>query len=82
MSLIHQIFLSLKNIHAAGYIYNDLKPDNLLLDYGSKNLDSIHLIDYGFATKFLDKKEKHVKSGLVDSFRGNFMTASAEHIDF
>ena len=54
----------------------------MLLDFRSKNLDSIHLVDYGFATKFIDKKGRHLKLKEVDSFRGNFTTASADQMDF
>ena len=57
----------LEQIHQAGYTYNDLKPDNILLGHGQdlpfdcstgncfQNL-SLHLIDFGFATRYLDKK--------------------------
>lgn len=51
-------------IHAAGFTYNDLKLDNLLIgfndtlpnDYTSKscfNNVQINLVDYGFSTRFI-----------------------------
>jgi serine/threonine protein kinase len=57
---------SLEATHKAGYIFNDLKLDNLMVGYGQK-IDktvneksvftgcSIHLVDFGFATKYKDK---------------------------
>jgi len=56
----------IEKIHAAGYTYNDLKLDNLLIgfkdklskNYTSDNIFenvSLHLIDYGFATRYIDK---------------------------
>lgn len=55
----------LEQIHNAGYVYNDLKLDNLLLDF-KQSLPArpsiyencfadvtINLVDYGFTTKYL-----------------------------
>jgi serine/threonine protein kinase len=56
----------LQSVHAAGYIYNDLKLDNLMTGYKDafspeKDLQdsSIHLVDFGFATRFTDKETKN-----------------------
>ena len=47
-----------ESVHMAGYTFNDLKLDNILMDFGSEpNLANenifkgieFHLIDYGFA---------------------------------
>ena len=57
---------SLETIHNAGYVYNDLKLDNILVDlraklpkaFTSKNAfekAEIHMIDFGYASKYLDK---------------------------
>ena len=43
---------------------------------------SIHLVDFGYASKYLDKDSKHIKEDVVDSFRGNLMFASASSLDF
>ena len=69
----HQIFRLglylldiIEQIHAAGYVFNDLKPDNVLLasnesldaakDHGQQLLNDfkIALIDFGYATKYID----------------------------
>ena len=39
-------------VHEAGYIYNDLKPDNIMIGTAdpSDNTSDIKLIDFGLAT--------------------------------
>lgn len=54
-----------EQIHRAGYVYNDLKLDNIMIQYGKKvNLQddscfkdvNICLIDFGFASQYIDKE--------------------------
>ena len=58
---------SLSLIHDAGYIYNDLKLDNLVvgdapeLSGSSHNLHKIRLIDYGMAKKYVDASGIHME---------------------
>ena len=78
----------IEKIHSAGYTYNDLKLDNLLIgfkdrlpsNYTSENVFenlSLHLIDYGFATRFVNKYTgEHIAKDQVDVFRGNMIFAS------
>ena len=61
-----QLINILEKIHRAGFVYNDLKLDNLLLDpdineeYLFTTEDNIfetvniNIIDFGFATPYLD----------------------------
>ena len=45
-----------QEIHSAGYTYNDLKLDNILVgDRHGQNLNEIRLCDFGFSEKFRDK---------------------------
>ena len=51
-----------QKVHYAGYVYNDLKPDNIMLAYGEKPpkqadwsvLEGIplHLVDFGFSSRY------------------------------
>lgn len=60
-----QIVDSLMYIHDTGYVHMDIKPENLLLKYNSKN-DQVYLIDFGVIEKCTtdselkpDKKKQH-----------------------
>ena len=73
-----QIVNILEKIHRAGFVYNDLKLDNILLDFNKmedddlKNIQitdaddifdamNLNIIDYGFATSYLDEStKKHI----------------------
>ena len=68
MAMLHNLEVT----HNAGYIYNDLKLDNLLVGFRepvkkpAPDRDvfkdcSIHLVDFGYASKFSDKKGNHIK---------------------
>lgn len=59
------ILSMLESIHLAGFTFNDLKLDNMLVGYQNKlpatvagesafTDASIHLVDFGFATRYLD----------------------------
>jgi serine/threonine protein kinase len=56
---------ALEQVHSAGFIYNDLKPDNIMFLYGQRfpadlsqgdwlKKAPISLIDFGFATRYLN----------------------------
>lgn len=60
INLIHL----LENFHNIGYIYNDLKLDNILVgdkDSSYESLSKITLIDFGLCTSYLDKDGNHVQ---------------------
>ena len=89
-----QLLDILETIHSAGYIYNDLKLDNILLGYHQKLPASctqgncfegteINLVDFGFATSYLDAQTgKHVSPAIENYFRGNLLFASKYHLHF
>lgn len=62
---------TLESTHKAGYVFNDLKLDNLMVGYGNRPSKTvteqsafkectIHLVDFGYATKYKDKKGSHI----------------------
>ena len=85
----------MEQIHRAGFVFNDLKLDNILLDFNSdedvlqtteENIFESHnvtMIDFGFATQYLDEDtEQHIKKKRVDAFRGNVAFASLNQMKF
>lgn len=59
------MLFTLQATHKAGYVYNDLKLDNLMVGFDQKVLKNsrtesifkhctFHLIDFGFATRYID----------------------------
>ena len=66
------MLFTLQATHRAGYVYNDLKLDNLMVGYGQRVSENsanrcmfkdcnIHLVDFGYASKFLDNEGNHIK---------------------
>ena len=53
----------IKQIHDLGYVYNDLKLDNILIGDQFSSPESMHeikLIDFGFASRYTDQAGSHV----------------------
>lgn len=83
-----------EQIHSQGYIYNDLKLDNLLIGYKDKLPDKyvetncfdkvdISIVDFGFVTRYMDDtNKKHLPVQNVKVFRGNIMFASPNQLNF
>ena len=78
---------SLRLIHEVGYTYNDLKLDNIMVGYDQElpndsetNIfagKTLHLIDFGFASKYVDKKNgEHLPKRDTDLFRGTLTFCS------
>lgn len=76
----------LEMVHKSGYIYGDLKLDNILAGFGDNLPDSpsdnafsnvsLNLIDFGFATKYLDKEGSHLPEKHIELFQGNLIFSS------
>jgi serine/threonine protein kinase len=90
--LAQNLLSLLEQLHSSGFVYNDLKPDNIMFGFKSKlPLDSsstlsnvsVHLIDFGFATRYLDKNTgEHLKKSERPTFRGNIMFGSPNQMEF
>lgn len=69
-------------IHEAGYIYNDLKLDNILVgecrDYPNykRTQHRIRIIDFGLAKTYIDENGEHLPKKRERYFRGNMIFAS------
>ena len=51
---------SLQTIHSTARTYNDLKPENIMINGSS---DKVVLIDFGLADKFKDSEGRHCPEG-------------------
>ena len=87
------ILTTLEAVHKAGYVFCDLKLDNLMTGYkqtvykekGDKSIlrdCSLHLVDFGYSTKYLDSKKNHIAKKKIDTFRGNIIFGSYDQCDF
>ena len=69
----------LETIHNAGFVYNDLKLDNLVVgDFKNspESMNEIRLVDFGFVTRYLDKDGKHLQMKNITTFRNNLIFCS------
>ena len=88
------LLTTLEATHKAGYVFNDLKLDNLMVGYNQKIFKktpygvsmfsqcSIHLVDFGYATKYLMSQGKHILETETKVFRGNIIFASKSQLEF
>lgn len=87
-----QILDILELVHKSGYVYNDLKPDNILIGYGEKTASdtkgisschnifknvTINLIDFGLASRWKNGETgEHLKQSNREYFSGNLYFSS------
>mmetsp|Transcript_37766 Transcript_37766/g.57823 ORF Transcript_37766/g.57823 Transcript_37766/m.57823 type:complete len:136 (+) Transcript_37766:384-791(+) len=90
IDLGRRVLQQLKAVHKAGYVYNDLKPDNIMLNYSANPKEehsevscfegvNLHLVDFGFCTVYKDRKNGELyPREIIKKFRGNLRYASAD----
>jgi serine/threonine protein kinase len=47
-------------VHASGRTFNDLKPQNIMVEHDKDGKLYIVIIDFGFSAKFLTAKGSHI----------------------
>ena len=85
----------LENVHMAGYVYNDLKLDNLLLDFDTDvesllktdddifDENNVTLIDFGFVSSYLQKHSReHIAMQSMKTYQGNMVLSSLSMLQF
>ena len=89
-----QLLDILELVHDSGLVYNDLKPDNIMIGTEDKlpsqmksQYDDIfknvrvNLVDFGLASKWLDNKTgKHCKRKDLEYFQGNMFFSSVNQL--
>jgi serine/threonine protein kinase len=54
-----QILKIVKKIHDKELLHRDIKPDNFLFGI-QDDINTIHIIDFGFCKRYLDNERKHI----------------------
>ena len=78
-----QLLTSFRLTHKAGYVYNDLKPENIMISLES-GIPKVTLIDFGLATRFKLKGScNHINENeMTKSFNGNMLHSSVDAMNF
>jgi serine/threonine protein kinase len=70
-------------VHSAGYLHNDIKPQNIMINLNASGKTysefiNVILIDFNVSTKFRDssRPDKHVNRSKVENFEGNILFSS------
>jgi len=58
LELAIQLVDILADVHQAGYTFNDLKPDNIMLNNDYDGKLRVTLVDFGFAKRYIDNEGK------------------------
>ena len=75
-----RLIQQLEELHQIGYVYNDLKLDNIVIGdktSSASSLTDIRLIDFGLCTRYIDDNGKHIEMKDESTFQGNMAMGSA-----
>ena len=75
LHVVHELIAIFKYVHSAKRTYNDLKPDNIMINVNQQGVPSVNLIDYGFSAKYESgNPPSHVpEDQKIKAFRGNIL---------
>ena len=77
------MLLTLRIIHEAGYVYNDIKLENIMVKPSKSGHDlKVVLIDFGMAQKYTDEDGEHLNDKEMSKFGGNLIFSSYEVLNF
>ena len=84
LDIVNQLILSLKMVHQAGYVYNDLRPENVAIDFDEGNGNPVAtLLNFGLTTKFKYPNGTHLlNTETIESFHGNILFSSLDSMNF
>ena len=67
-------------MHASSIVFNDLKPDNIMVN---RQTGDVTLIDFGFASSYLKSDGTHKSdSEMSEQFHGNILYSSFDQMNF
>ena len=75
LEVVIQTLDILQAIHSVGYTYNDLKPDNIMMNNDKHRKLRLTLTDFGLASKYNCEDKQEV-------FLGNYLFASLNQLEF
>ena len=80
LQIISQVIDILEIVHLSCLVYNDLKPDNIMVN---RSTQKVTLIDFGFASSFINADGSHISdSEMNETFHGNLLYASFDQMNF
>lgn len=53
-----EVIKRIYSVHKLGYVYRDIKPENIMISNDYAN--TIYLIDFGLSKAYLDHNGKHI----------------------
>lgn len=59
LMLADEMLSRVEFLHEKHFLHRDLKPENFLIGTG-QNATTVHMIDFGFAKKYVDRDGKHI----------------------
>ena len=80
--IIEDVLLALKILHNAGYVYNDIKFENIMIEPHDSGEIRVLMIDFGMATNYLDSNGVHLPNEEVPTFQGNLSFATLNTLYF
>ncbi|KAA6398111.1 MAG: putative Tau-tubulin kinase 1 [Streblomastix strix] len=71
-----QAIHALHELHKAGFVHRDVKPDNFVIGNTQETAGTIYLIDFGLCKKMIQHQGKLIKPPLPSKFRGTMRYSS------
>ena len=83
LKISNQLIDAYDIVHSSGRTFNDLKPQNIMVDKDKDGELHIVLIDFGFSAKYITQEGCHISDlELKESFQGNILFSSLDQMEF